>query len=497
MIKKVLIANRGEIAIRIIRACKELGIISVAVYSEPDKYAKHVKMADEAYPLGGITSQESYLDQKKIIRAAKDTKSDAIHPGYGFLSERAEFIKRCEKEKINFIGPSAKSVEMMGSKTAARELMSNAGVPIVPGSLQPFNSSYSAKEYSESIGYPVLIKAAAGGGGKGMKKVFLESDFIDAFTSAKSEALKAFGDDSIYIEKLILDPKHIEVQIIADKFGNFVHLFERECSVQRRHQKIVEEAPSSFLDNTTREKITTAAINAAKACNYHNAGTIEFLVDVNKEVYFLEMNTRVQVEHPVTEMITGIDIVKEQIKIASGDKLSFSQDELKINGHSIECRIYAEDPDNNFMPSTGKIVYYSQPSGPGIRIDEGIEEGSEVTMYFDPLLCKLTVHSSDRATAIRLMKEALKNYKIAGIKTNITLLLWILKNNSFVSGKYSINLIDKEFIHLLPDKWKEELTQDLVNVACISAAVCRQNKSLGQNSINEKNDNYWRILKYE
>ncbi|MBE2280410.1 MAG: ATP-grasp domain-containing protein, partial [Ignavibacteriaceae bacterium] len=322
MIKKVLIANRGEIAIRIIRACRELGIISVAVYSEPDKYAKHVKMADEAYPLGGITSQESYLDQKKIIKAAKDTKSDAIHPGYGFLSERAEFIKRCEKEKINFIGPSAKSVEMMGSKTAARELMSIAGVPIVPGSLKPFNSSNSAKEYAESIGYPVLIKAAAGGGGKGMKKVFLETDFIDAFTSAKSEALKAFGDDSIYIEKLILDPKHIEVQIIADKFGNFVHLFERECSVQRRHQKIVEEAPSSFLDRVTREKITTAAINAAKACNYHNAGTIEFLVDVNKEVYFLEMNTRVQVEHPVTEMITGIDIVKEQIKIAAGERIS-------------------------------------------------------------------------------------------------------------------------------------------------------------------------------
>ncbi|HSP89218.1 MAG TPA: biotin carboxylase N-terminal domain-containing protein, partial [Ignavibacteriaceae bacterium] len=361
MIKKILIANRGEIAVRIIRACKELNIISSAIYSDADKLSLHNHLADESYYIGESQASQSYLNKEKIIELAKKIKADAIHPGYGFFAENFDFIKSVEQSGIIFIGPSSESVRLMGNKTDARTLMQRNKVPIVPGTTKPLQNSKDGKSLCKEIGYPVLLKASAGGGGKGMRKVADEKDFDDAYEATKREALKSFGNEDVYIEKYIESPRHIEVQIIADKHGNYVHLFERECSIQRRHQKIIEEAPSSFVDPQTREKLTTAALNAAKACNYYNAGTIEFLMDTEKNFYFLEMNTRIQVEHPVTEIITGIDLVKEQISIADGNKLSFNQKDLNINGHAIESRIYGEDPENNFLPSTGTIIEYLDP----------------------------------------------------------------------------------------------------------------------------------------
>lgn len=445
---------------RIIRACKKLGIKSVAVYSEVDESALHTRLADEKILIGEAAASQSYLDMTKIISTAKQCNADAIHPGYGFLSENSKFISEVENAGIIFIGPSAKSVEMMGSKTAARELMKKNKVPIVPGTTTPIKSITNGLDEAKKIGFPVLLKASAGGGGKGMKKVFTESEFENAFTSAQREALKAFGDDAIYIEKLIENPKHIEVQIIGDMHGNYAHLFERECSTQRRHQKIIEEAPSSFVDEMTREKITKAAVNAAKACGYYNAGTIEFLMDKNKNFYFLEMNTRLQVEHPVTEMISGIDLVEEQINIAEGGILSFKQKDLKITGHAIECRIYAEDPDTNFLPTTGKIKFHQLPSGSGIRCDEGVDDKSEITMFYDPLMTKVIAHSNNRECAIAAMETALKNYLIAGVKTNITSLLWILQSQTFLGGLYTINFLEEELIPLLPDSYKEKLLKN-------------------------------------
>jgi len=470
LIKKVLIANRGEIAVRIIRACKDLGIISAALYSDVDKFSLHARLADESYRIGGALPSESYLNQEKIVALAKEIGADAIHPGYGFLSENSAFIKRVEESGIIFIGPSSKSVEMMGSKTAARSLMKESGVPIVPGTTERIESIDTAVEAAKKIGFPILLKASAGGGGKGMKRVYSEKDFETAFSSAQRESQKAFGDDSIYIEKLIEHPKHIEVQIIADKHGNYCHLFERECSVQRRHQKIIEEAPSSFIDEETRRRLTTAAINAAKACNYHNAGTIEFLVDKNKDFYFLEMNTRLQVEHPVTEFISGIDLVKEQIKIASGEPLSFAQNDLRILGHAIECRVYAEDPENNFLPVTGTIAYHRLPSGPNIRIDRGIETNSEISRFYDPLLSKISVMEKQRSAAIKRMDIALNDYLIAGIKTNITFLKRILQNKKFQSGEYSINLIEEDFLSTGAEISIPEPREDLEDVAAIFSA---------------------------
>lgn len=470
MFKKILIANRGEIAVRIIRACKELGICSAAIYSEIDRYSLHARLADESYFIGGSLPAESYLNQNKIIALAAEINADAIHPGYGFLSENASFIKKVEESGVAFIGPSSHSVELMGSKTAARTLMKKNGVPIVPGTTEKIGSLSEAKKNASEIGYPVLLKASAGGGGKGMKRVFSESELEAAFSSAQREALKAFGDDSIYIEKLVEHPKHIEVQIIADTFGNYCHLFERECSVQRRHQKIIEEAPSSFIDEETRRRLTTAAINAAKACNYHNAGTIEFLVDKNKDFYFLEMNTRLQVEHPVTEFISGIDLVKEQIKIASGEPLSFAQNDLRILGHAIECRVYAEDPENNFLPVTGTIAYHRLPSGPNIRIDRGIETNSEISRFYDPLLSKISVMEKQRSAAIKRMDIALNDYLIAGIKTNITFLKRILQNKKFQSGEYSINLIEEDFLSTGAEISIPEPREDLEDVAAIFSA---------------------------
>ncbi len=492
MFKKILIANRGEIAVRITKACNELGITAAAIYSEPDKTSLHTRYADESYFIGGYYPSENYLDIQKIIKVAKEIGADAIHPGYGFLSENYHFISEVEKNGITFIGPSSESVKMMGSKTAARELMKKNNVPIVPGTTEPIKSIEEGKKISDSIGYPVLLKASAGGGGKGMKKVFNEDEFENAFLSAQREAIKAFADDSVYIEKLIEKPKHIEVQIFGDKYGNYVHLFERDCSIQRRHQKVIEEAPSIILDEDTRNKITQAAINAAKACGYYNAGTIEFLMDEKKNFYFLEMNTRLQVEHPITELITGTDLVIEQIRVAAGEKLSLKQEELKIRGHAIECRIYAEDPDNNFLPTNGKINYHRLPSGPGVRVDRGVDYGSDVTVYYDPLLTKLSVYAKDRNSAIKRMNIALSNYLVSGVTTNISFLKWIINNQNYINGNFDINFIDKEFVPLIPNKWKEDIGQNISETVAVFAALLKEYEKKiipcgKQNSTSNKN----------
>ena len=442
MIKKILVANRGEIAVRIIRAGRELGIKTAAIYSDADVTSLHTAMADESHYIGPSKASESYLNLEKIINLAKKIGADAIHPGFGFFSENPSFIEAVEKSGIIFIGPGSDSVKMMGSKTAARSLMSKNGVQIVPGTLEPIMSVDEGIKISNEIGFPVLLKASAGGGGKGMRKVDQSEEFAAAFEATKREALKSFANDDVYLEKFIENPKHIEVQIIADQFGNYRHLFERECSIQRRHQKIIEEAPSYFVDEETRQKITTAAIKAAQVCNYHNAGTIEFLMDDKKNFYFLEMNTRIQVEHPVTELISGIDLVREQISIASGNKISFDQEDISKRGYALECRIYAEDPYNNFLPSTGKILYYKEPTGPGIRVDSGFQGGSEISIYYDPMIAKLICWDKDRLSAINRMRRALGEFKIGGLTTNIAYLESILSLPEFIGGKYDINFID-------------------------------------------------------
>jgi len=498
MFKKILIANRGEIAVRIIKACRELGIKSVAIFSEVDKNALHVRIADEAYLIGHSPANESYLNKEKIIDLAKKVTAEAIHPGYGFLSENAEFIKLVEDNGIVFIGPSSKSVEMMGEKTAARKLMKQNNVPIVPGTIEPLNDFKEGIQIANEIGYPIMLKAASGGGGKGMRKVYNDNEFEDAFTRAQNESLKAFGKSEVYIEKLILNPKHIEVQILADKYGNYIHLFERECSVQRRHQKVIEEAPSIFVDDETRTKITEAAIKAAKACNYYNAGTIEFLLDRNKNFYFLEMNTRLQVEHPVTEMITGVDLVKQQIKIAANLKLDIAQSDLKINGHAIECRIYAEDVDNNFAPSTGKIIHHRLTSGPGTRIDRGIDLMSEVPIYYDPLLSKVTTWGKNREEAIARMKRALIEYQISGVITNIPAFNWVLKQKTFLDGSFDINFLDNEFLPLVPSKWKENSTKEIEAIAAIVGALLKEKETSSALTKNEVAiSNKWFNQNYE
>ena len=487
MIKKILIANRGEIAVRIIRACKELGIISAAVYSDADKTSLHTRLADESYYIGASPSSESYLNKQKIIDFAKKAGADAIHPGYGFFSENADFIKMVEDAGLIFIGPSSASVGLMGSKTAARQRMQKNNVPIVPGTIKAIASVEEGINIAEEITFPVLLKASAGGGGKGMRRINSSEEFQSAFESTQREALKAFGDDSIYIEKFIENPKHIEVQVIADKHGNYAHLFERECSIQRRHQKIIEEAPSSFVDPETREKITAAAVNAAKACNYYNAGTVEFLMDRNKSFYFLEMNTRLQVEHPVTELISGIDLVKEQISIAEGNPLSFKQDDLKINGHAMESRIYAEDPDNNFLPSTGRLDEYLSPSGPGVRVDEGFGRGSEISIYYDPLVAKLICWDKDRNSAIERMKRALGEYKIFGVISNISFLKEIYSHPKFVSGDFDINFLEKEF------SFSVEQNEELAEAISVFTAWLKNRNSASNNGIGTKisNGNNW------
>lgn len=491
MIKKILIANRGEIAVRIIRACRELGITAAAVYSDADITSLHTKLADESYYIGEPASAKSYLNKTKIIELAKKIKADAIHPGYGFFSENSDFIRAVEKSGLIFIGPSSESVNLMGSKTAARKLMSENKIPVVPGTTSPLTSLKEGIETAKKIGFPILLKASAGGGGKGMRKISSESEFESGFAAAKREALNAFADDSVYIEKFIENPKHIEVQIIADKHKNYVHLFERECSVQRRHQKIIEESPSSFVDEIIRKKITNAAINAAKSCNYQNAGTIEFLMDKNKNFYFLEMNTRVQVEHPVTEMITGIDIVKEQISIANGNKLSFNQNDIKINGHALECRIYAEDPENNFLPSSGKLIEYKESAGPGVRVDSGFYRGSEIPVFYDPLIAKLICWTGERKETISRMKRALLEFHIGGIINNIDFLVSIIESDKFKKGNYNINFIEEEFSNLFDKNDSEKET-----AATIAAALLKSKSKINITNKNSSN-NKWTEQTYE
>lgn len=469
-----------------------MNIKAAVIYSEADVTSLHTRIADEAYLIGPPPATESYLHKEKIINLAKSIQADAIHPGYGFLSENAEFIRMVEESGIVFIGPSSKSVELMGDKTAARRLMKTNNVPIVPGTTDPVENLDDAKRIAMEIGYPIMLKASSGGGGKGMRKIFNESDFDSAFRTAKNESLKAFGKSDIYIEKLINDPKHIEVQIFADKFGNYIHLFERDCSVQRRNQKVVEEAPSIYIDDEIRKRITKAAVDAAKACNYFNAGTIEFLMDKEKNFYFLEMNTRLQVEHPVTEMITGVDLVKLQIKTAFGEKLNITQDDLKINGHAIECRIYAEDVDNNFAPSTGRILHHRLTSGPGIRIDRGIDLLSDVSIYYDPLLSKVTAWGNDRSEAIQRMQRALKEYQIIGVITNIPAYNWLFNQKNYLNGNYDINFIEKEFLPLIPNEWNDYATLESEEAAIILAALLRNkdNEFKLSKNVNGLNNNW-------
>jgi acetyl-CoA carboxylase biotin carboxylase subunit len=443
--KKILIANRGEITLRIMRSAKEMGIKTVAVYSEADRNALHVRYADEAVCIGPPPSSQSYLRGDRILEVCKQLKVDAIHPGYGFLSENAVFARQVRDAGIIFIGPSPEAMELMGSKLAAKETAKKHQVPLVPGTEQPIAGISEAKKIAAKIGYPVLIKASAGGGGKGMRTVENEKEFEEQLNRAISEAQAAFGDGSVFIEKYVTAPRHIEIQILGDQHGNVVYLFERECSIQRRHQKLIEEAPSSILTEEMRQRMGNSAVALAKACGYYNAGTVEFLVDDQLNYYFLEMNTRLQVEHPVTEFITGLDLVKEQIKIARGEKLSFTQADLKIHGHAMELRVCAEDPMNNFLPDIGKLKTYRRPQGPGVRVDDGFEEGMDIPIYYDPLLAKLIAHGKDRGEAIERLKRAIDEYEITGVQTTLTFGKWVLEHPDFLSGHFDTGFIPKYF----------------------------------------------------
>jgi acetyl-CoA carboxylase biotin carboxylase subunit len=488
MIKKVLIANRGEIAIRVMRTCKEMGISTVAVYSEADRTSKHVHYADEAYFIGASPSNESYLVIDKIIEAAKKSGADAIHPGYGFLSENAVFSERCKKEGIEFIGPDAYAINTMGDKITARKTMIAAGVPVVPGTTEPIKDIKEAVKVIKEIGLPVMVKASAGGGGKGMRLVTKEEDIISSVNAAKSEAKAAFGDDAVYVEKYINSPHHIEFQIVCDKHGNCVHLFERECSVQRRHQKVIEETPSPIMTDEVRKEMGKHAVAAAKAVNYAGAGTIEFIVDDNLNYYFLEMNTRLQVEHPITEMVVGVDLVKEQINIANGEKLSLKQEELSQNGHAIEVRIYAEDPDNNFMPSPGKIHHLDEPLGFGIRHDGYVYSGYEIPMFYDPMISKMIAWGKTRNEAINRMKRALENYKITGVKTSISYLRRIMDVPAFANGRYNTHFVQDHADELKPviskDKDNEDITAIVAFVDYLNSLKLPANNNNNANSVN-------------
>jgi acetyl-CoA carboxylase, biotin carboxylase subunit len=445
LFQKILIANRGEIAVRVIRALREMEIRSVAIFSEADRRALHVQMADEAVCVGPPASSESYLAGTRILDAARASGAEAIHPGYGFLSENAAFAKSCEEAGIKFIGPSWEAIEQMGSKTAARRLAMKAGAPVVPGTEQAIRNVDEARETAAAIGYPVLLKAAAGGGGKGMRRVDSEGQLESAMRGAASEAERAFGSGEVYLEKLIERPRHIEVQVLGDEHGHLIHLGERECSIQRRHQKVVEESPSPLVlaRPELRQKLGEAALRVAHAANYSNAGTLEFLADQQANFYFLEMNTRLQVEHPVTEWVTGIDLVRWQIRIAAGERLRIKQKDVQWRGSSIECRVYAEDPDNNFFPTPGKIVHYAEPSGPGVRVDAGVYSGWTVPIEYDPLLAKLSVWSETRESAIQRMRRAVAEYRIAGMTTNLQLFERLTLNEHFRAGDLHTGFLDE------------------------------------------------------
>ncbi len=466
-IKKLLVANRGEIALRIMRSAKEMGIQTVAVFSEADRTALHVRFADEAVCIGPPPSSQSYLVMEKIINAAKETNADAIHPGYGFLSENEDFARAVKEAGLIFIGPSAESMEIMGSKLGAKAAVSKFNVPLVPGTSEPISNVDAAKKVALEIGYPILIKASAGGGGKGMRIVDRESEFQEQMDRAVSEAISAFGDGAVFIEKYVSQPRHIEFQIFGDQHGNVVHLFERECSIQRRHQKVVEEAPSSILTPELRRKMGEAAVNAAKAAHYYNAGTIEFILDEKMNFYFLEMNTRLQVEHPVTEQITGLDLVKLQIRIAEGEKLPFQQEDLKINGHAIEVRVYAEDPANNFLPDIGTLKTYKRPQGHGIRVDDGFEQGMAIPFYYDPMIAKMICHDETRALAIEKTIRAIGEYEITGVETTLGFCDFVMHHEAFRSGNFTTKFVESYF---KPEYLKGQSSSEEEMIACALAA---------------------------
>ncbi len=488
--KKVLVANRGEIAVRIMNACRLLDIPTLAIYSEADRGAVHALYADEAVEIGPPAPRESYLAIDKIIKAAKDHGADAIHPGYGFLAENSEFPKACESAGITFIGPSAEAMRLMGNKVESRIKMADAGVPLIPGMKKAGASVDEFRKAADEAGYPVLIKAAAGGGGKGMRIVRDPESLKESVEAAKREAGNAFGDDTVYLEKYIEDPRHIEIQVLADKNGHAVHLFERECSIQRRHQKIIEETPSVAVNDNLREMMGSAAVKVAAACDYHSAGTVEFLLDKDGYFYFLEMNTRIQVEHPVTEMTTGVDLVAEQIRIAAGESISDYVHEARQTGHAIECRLYAEDADNNFFPSSGEILFYEEPSGPGIRVDSGVTQGSVVGTDYDPILAKLIVHAPNRELAIIKMINALKDYKVLGIKTSRKFMMDVLKHEAFGKGDTYTNFIERH----MSDQAIDLVPAAEMAAAVSAAAMMRKTGGGGGGFVKEKRPSPWQTI---
>ncbi|MBK9208582.1 MAG: acetyl-CoA carboxylase biotin carboxylase subunit [Anaerolineales bacterium] len=492
MFTKVLVANRGEIAVRIIRACRELGIGTVAVFSEADRNALHVRYADEAYLIGPAPSRESYLRADKIFEVAKKSGADAIHPGYGFLAEREDFAARCAELGITFIGPKPSSIAAMGDKGKARATVIKAGVPVVPGTEDVGNmTNDDLLRIAPTIGFPLLIKATAGGGGKGMREVRSLEEMPTLLASARREAESAFGDGNVYLEKLIEGARHIEFQIMADSFGNVIHLGERECSIQRRHQKLLEESPSSFIDDELREKMGSIAVKSAQAVDYVNAGTIEFLVDKDRNFYFLEMNTRLQVEHPITEMVTGVDIVAEQIRIARGRQLSYTQEQIKFNGHAIECRVNAEDPFNGFMPSTGRITHSLLPTGPGVRVDTGVYPGFEITPFYDPMIAKLIVWGETRAQAILRMRRALEEYRIVGVRTNIPFHQTLMDSHRFMGGQFDTRFVEERFSM---DDAMESRTENLEIAAILATLVAHQQSERNANIVrrNERDTSNWK-----
>jgi len=490
-IKKILVANRGEIALRVMRSARELGIKTVAIYSEADRNALHVRYADEAVCVGPPASSESYLRIDKIIETCKKLKVDAIHPGYGFLSENADFARQVEKEGLIFIGPSAEAIEIMGDKLSAKAAVLKRDVPLVPGLDKAITDIKLAKEKADEIGYPILIKASAGGGGKGMRIVEDPADFESQMDRAVSEAKNAFGNGAVFLEKFVTSPRHIEIQILGDQKGNVVHLFERECSIQRRHQKVIEEAPSSVLTPEIREKMGQAAIDVAKSCNYYGAGTVEFIVDNKLNFYFLEMNTRLQVEHPVTEQITGVDLVKEQIRIAEGKALSIKQEDLTIKGHAVEVRVYAEDPQNNFLPDIGNLKVYKRPQGTGVRVDDGFEQGMDIPIHYDPMIAKLITYADNREEAISRMIRAIDEYEIVGIQTTLSFCKYVLQHEAFKSGDFDTKFIEKYFKPSDLDEKVSDVESEIAAALAVKLWSERQKKQTAQEE-NGKKVSLWK-----
>jgi acetyl-CoA carboxylase biotin carboxylase subunit len=486
--KKILVANRGEIALRVMRSAKEMGIQTVAVYSEADRTAPHVLYADEAVCLGPAASNRSYLLGDKIITICKALNVDGLHPGYGFLSENAEFARLVNESGIEFIGPSPKAMELMGDKLSAKAVVKGYDIPMVPGTDEAIEDVVAAKEIAKEIGFPILIKASAGGGGKGMRIVDSVEVFEEQMKLAVSEAISAFGNGAVFIEKYIASPRHIEIQVLADKHGHVVHLFERECSIQRRHQKVIEEAPSSVLTNELRAAMGKCAVNVARSCDYVGAGTVEFLLDENKNFYFLEMNTRLQVEHPVTEMITGVDLVKQQILVARGAELAFRQEDLKISGHAMEVRVYAEDATNNFLPDIGTLTTYKRPGGVGVRVDDGFEEGMEVPIYYDPMISKLITYGKDRVESIERMRRAIADYEIAGIQTTLPFGAFVMEHTAFISGNFDTHFVGKYFE---PDLLKSS-TQEEKMIAAWYASKLFSEKKLNATNIASSEKSKWK-----